>query len=113
MTYIYLLISVAGSKGCGKSSLIFTLSRGLFPDPEWLPGRFEGWSIPAAAMPKELFLNELNSKNKATTKPYLVNLTFWEDRPRLNMWEKSLSKRQQLEEQTKKEEEEKSKVSYC
>ena len=34
--------TVAGSSGCGKTSLIFTLARGLFPDPDWVPGRFDG-----------------------------------------------------------------------
>ena len=33
---------MAGSSGCGKTSLIFTLARGLFPDPDWVPGRFDG-----------------------------------------------------------------------
>jgi len=96
-------ILVAGSSGCGKTSLIFTLARGIFPDPDWVPGRFDGWSIPAAAMPKDFLSADLRNKAGSTTKPFLVNLTFWEDRPRLNFWEKILLKRKQLAKQAKNE----------
>ena len=85
---------MAGSKGCGKTSLIFTLTRGIFPG-DFVPGRFEGWSIAAAATPKES-LNDL--RKVPTGKAYLVNLTFWEDRPRLNLWEKEVRERKELEE---------------
>ena len=43
---------------------------------------------------------------KAATKPYVVNLTFWEDRPRLNLWEKRLSEQRQEERKAKEEAEE-------
>ena len=85
---------MAGSTGCGKTSLIFTLTRGIFP-VDFVPGRFEGWSIAAAATPKES-LNDL--RKVPTGKAYLVNLTFWEDRPRLNLWEKEVRERKELEE---------------
>ena len=55
----------------------------------------------ATATPKEAS-NE--SKNKAANKPYFVNLTFWEDRPRLNLWEKSLQQQRQLELEKKEQE---------
>ena len=109
-----LLFSVAGSKGCGKTSLIFTLTRGIFPG-DFVPGRFEGWSIAAAATPKES-LNDL--RKVPTGKAYLVNLTFWEDRPRLNLWEKEVRERKELEEAEaaaaarKKSEERRKKVFY-
>ena len=106
-----LLFSVAGSKGCGKTSLIFTLTRGIFPG-DFVPGRFEGWSIAAAATPKES-LNDL--RKVPTGKAYLVNLTFWEDRPRLNLWEKEVRERKELEEaeerSRKKSEERRKKVT--
>lgn len=105
---------MAGSKGCGKTSLIFTLTRGIFPG-DFVPGRFEGWSIAAAATPKES-LNDL--RKVPTGKAYLVNLTFWEDRPRLNLWEKEVRERKELEEAEaaaaarKKSEERRKKVFY-
>lgn len=92
---------MAGSKGSGKSSLIFTLTRGLFPG-NLVPGRFEGLSLAATATPKDAASNE--AKNKAANKPYFVNLTFWEDRPRLNLWEKSLQQQRQLEKEKKEQE---------
>ena len=66
------------------------------------PGRFEGWSITAVATPKDL-LNEVHSKGKAS-KPYFVNLTFWEDRPRLNLWEEIIQQRRKLEEEAAQKE---------
>jgi len=94
-------VLVAGPKGCGKTSLVFTLARGIFPGKS-APGRFEGWSITAVATPKDL-LNEVHSKGKAS-KPYFVNLTFWEDRPRLNLWEEIIQQRRKLEEEAAKKE---------
>ena len=103
--------TVAGSSGSGKTSLIFTLTRGIFPS-DFVPGRFEGWSIAAAATPKES-LNDL--RKVPTGKAYLVNLTFWEDRPRLNLWEKEVRERKELEEaeerSRKKSEERRKKVT--
>ena len=102
---------MAGSSGSGKTSLIFTLTRGIFPG-DFVPGRFEGWSIAAAATPKES-LNDL--RKVPTGKAYLVNLTFWEDRPRLNLWEKEVRERKELEEaeerSRKKSEERRKKVT--
>ena len=63
----------------------------------------QGWTIPAAAMPKDFLSADLRNKAGITTKPFLVNLTFWEDRPRLNFWEKILLKRKQLAKQAKNE----------
>ena len=38
---------VSGSPGVGKTSLLLTLARGIFPpDDASIPRRFEGWSIP-------------------------------------------------------------------
>ena len=103
---------MAGSTGCGKTSLIFTLTRGIFPG-DFVPGRFEGWSIAAASTPKES-LNDL--RKVPTGKAYLVNLTFWEDRPRLNLWEKEVRERKELEEaeerSRKQSEERRKKVTY-
>lgn len=91
-------ILVAGAKGSGKTSLIFTLSRGIFPTG-FLPGRFEGWSVAAVASPRDspTGMPEHHKKQK----PVLVNLTFWEDRPRLNLLEKL---RQQQKQQQQQEE---------
>ena len=77
------------------------LSQTLYPDKS-APGRFEGWSITAVATPKDL-LNEVHSKGKAS-KPYFVNLTFWEDRPRLNLWEEIIQQRRKLEEEAAQKE---------
>ena len=84
---------------CG-GFLQLILSQTLYPGKS-APGRFEGWSITAVATPKDL-LNEVHSKGKAS-KPYFVNLTLWEDRPRLNLWEEII---QQRHEQRRKLEEE-------
>ena len=54
-------------------------------------------------MPKDFLSADLRNKAGITTKPFLVNLTFWEDRPRLNFWEKILLKRKQLAKQAKNE----------
>ena len=64
------------------------------------------------ATPKDL-LNEVNSKGKSP-KPYFVNLTFWEDRPRLNLWEQIIQQRRKLdeEEQAQKEAQIKVKLNY-
>ena len=35
---------VSGSPGVGKTSLLLTLARGIFP-PEAVPKRFEGWTV--------------------------------------------------------------------
>ena len=90
-------ILVCGSKGCGKTSLIFTISRGIFPgsfSPDLTPGRFEGWSIGASAIPVSASSPTKSSSSsnssythggKEKVKPYNVSLTFWEDRPRLNL----------------------------
>ena len=56
----------------------------------------------AVATPKDL-LNEVHSKGKSYSKPYFVNLTFWEDRPRLNLWEKNVQQKRKLIEEAKKE----------
>lgn len=102
----FVAIAVAGSRHCGKTSLIFTLARGIFPG-DFVPGRFDGWSVAAAATTPKDLLNELHSKSLAKsnpyTKPYFVNLTFWEDRPRLNRWETLLQQRRKLEEEASKE----------
>ena len=79
------------------------MARGIYPNPEWLPGRFEGWTIPAAALPKDILNDPISKVAKAATKPYVVNLTFWEDRPRLNLWEKRLSEQRQEERKAKEE----------
>ena len=90
-------ILVCGSRGCGKTSLIFTISRGIFPgdfSPDITPGRFEGWSINATALPISAASPNISSGStnnlqtqgrKEKIKPYNVSLTFWEDRPRLNL----------------------------
>ena len=89
-------ILVCGARGCGKTSLIFTISRGIFPgsfSPDITPGRFEGWSLSACAIPMSASSNKSsgstnispNHAGKEKIKPYNVNLTFWEDRPRLNL----------------------------
>ena len=90
-------ILVCGSRGCGKTSLIFTISRGIFPGdffPDITPGRFEGWSINATALPISAASPNISSGStnnlqtqgrKEKIKPYNVSLTFWEDRPRLNL----------------------------
>ena len=64
------------------------------------------------ATPKDL-LNEVHSKGKSP-KPYFVNLTFWEDRPRLNLWEQIIQQRRKLdeEEQAQKEAQIKVKLNY-
>lgn len=96
-------ILFCGSSGSGKTSLIFTLGRGFFPPQEILPRRFEGWSISATATPAQSGLySEYNKKYK----PYSVNLTFWEDRPRLKQPSES-SENAENEKETEKEEEEK------
>ena len=82
-------------------SLQLILSQTLCPGKS-APGRFEGWSITAVATPKDL-LNEVHSKGKAS-KPYFVNLTFWEDRPRLNLWEEIIQQRRKLEEEAAQKE---------
>ena len=69
-----------------------SINRGIFPG-EFVPGRFEGWSLAAAAYAKE----SLNDLRKVPAKPYLVNLTLWEDRPRLNLWEEMVRQRQRKE----------------
>ena len=90
-------ILVCGARGCGKTSLIFTISRGIFPgsfSPDITPGRFEGWSIGASAIPvstssptksSSSSLSSNHHGGKEKNKPYNVSLTFWEDRPRLNI----------------------------
>ena len=90
-------ILVCGARGCGKTSLIFTISRGIFPgsfSPDITPGRFEGWSIGASAIPvsassptksSSSSLSSNHHGGKEKNKPYNVSLTFWEDRPRLNL----------------------------
>ena len=91
-------ILFCGARGCGKTSLIFTIARGIFPgsfSPDITPGRFEGWSLSACAIPtssSSATSNQpsasavrLNHGGKEKIKPYHVNLTFWEDRPRLNL----------------------------
>ena len=66
----------------------------------------------AAAYAKE----SLNDLRKVPAKPYLVNLTFWEDRPRLNLWEEMVRQRQrkELEEQENeaRRQQEKMKVTH-
>ena len=104
--HFFCCIAVAGSRNCGKTSLIFTLARGIFPGDS-VPGRFDGWSVAAAATTPKYLLNELHSKSLAKSspycKPYFVNLTFWEDRPRLNRWETLLQQRRKLEEEASNE----------
>ena len=95
-------ILVCGARGCGKTSLIFTISRGIFPgsfSPDITPGRFEGWSIGASAIPisassptkSSSSHSSNNHGGKEKNKPYNVSLTFWEDRPRLNLGSDSSS----------------------
>ena len=90
-------ILFCGAKGCGKTSLIFTIARGIFPgsfSPDITPGRFEGWSLAASAIPTSTSSSNKKSHSTNTShnhggkekiKPYNVNLTFWEDRPRLDL----------------------------
>ena len=78
----------------------------VFDLGESVPGRFDGWSIAAVAKPNEI-LTDVHNKSKPS-KPYFVNLTFWEDRPRLNLWEKKIQdemKKEALRKKQKKEEE--------
>ena len=105
-------ILVCGSKGCGKTSLIFTISRGIFPgsfSPDLTPGRFEGWSIGASAIPVSASSPSKSSTSsnssythggKEKVKPYNVSLTFWEDRPRLNRDSESSSSSSSEDEDT-------------
>lgn len=103
-------ILICGPPKSGRTSLGFTLCRGLFPSCPG--GRFEGWSLGACATPSTSPLSQSNSasfhnpnegKSKLKyrprgasvrdtnhsshghgfkIKPYFVNFTFWEDRPR-------------------------------
>lgn len=105
-------VLVCGSRGCGKTSLIFTISRGIFPgsfSPDLTPGRFEGWSIGATAVPSSASSpgkspssshRSYNQGGKEKIKPYNVSLTFWEDRPRLNLDVESSSSSSSEDEET-------------
>ena len=107
-------ILICGPRSSGKTSLGFTLCRGIFPESAGLlPGRFEGWSIGACATPISALTatasySQVSSAAGTTRgssvkvksgrgsggggggkdpsqKPYFVNFTFWEDRPRLGL----------------------------
>ena len=62
-----------------------------------IPGRFEGWSINASAIPSlPASFVDGGKKQKALN----FNLTLWEDRPRLNLFEKEMmeKRKKRLEE---------------
>ena len=112
-------ILICGPKNSGKSSLAFTLCRGIYPQaagllPAGCPGRFEGWSIGACATPisaltatqsASLHHNSVRSRGKGTgsansssskdpsLRPYFVNFTLWEDRPRIGLDQQGSSKK--------------------
>ena len=41
---------MAGSGGVGKTALLLTMARGIFP-PDLIPRRFEGWTVPVPPTP--------------------------------------------------------------
>ena len=112
-------ILICGPKNSGKSSLAFTLCRGIYPQaagllPAGCPGRFEGWSIGACATPisaltvtqsASLHHNSVRSRGKGaggansssskdpSLRPYFVNFTLWEDRPRIGLDQQGSSKK--------------------
>ncbi len=58
---------LSGSSGVGKSSLGVTLARGVFPPPETVPARFEGWTITARPADFGLGLGVAGAPLKRTT----------------------------------------------